>query len=144
VREDEPPGPVLGLDLGQARIGVALSDPDRRVALPVGTVATGAPQDLKAIAALVRANGVTQVVVGHPVTMAGERGAAARHAEAFAEALRAVLELPVALQDERLTTVEASRALTDAGVDGRRRRRTIDRTAAAILLQAYLDRDRNA
>jgi putative Holliday junction resolvase len=122
---------------------VALSDPDRRMAVPIGTVATGAPQDLKAIAALVRAHGVSQIVVGHPVTLAGERGTAARHAEAFADALRAVLDLPVALQDERLTTVEASRSLAGAGVRGRRRREAIDRTAAAILLQAYLDRSRD-
>jgi len=135
-------GPVLGLDLGQARIGVALSDPDRRIAVPLGTVATGAPQDLKAIAALAREHRVTHVVVGLPLTLAGERGASAHHAEAFAEALRGFVGLPVTLQDERLTTVEASRALAEAGVRGRDRRRTVDRSAAAILLQAFLDRTR--
>jgi putative Holliday junction resolvase len=131
---------VLGLDLGQARIGVAVPDPDRRVAVPIGTVATGAPKDLKAIMSLIRDHDVTQVVVGHPLSMNGDRGPAARHAEAFADALRSVLEVPVALQDERLTTVEATRALGEAGVHGRARRRVVDRSAAAILLQAYLDR----
>ena len=71
-----------------------------------------------------------------------ERGASAHHAEAFAEALRGFVGLPVTLQDERLTTVEASRALAEAGVRGRDRRRTVDRSAAAILLQAFLDRTR--
>jgi putative holliday junction resolvase len=133
---------VLGLDLGQARIGVALSDPDRRLAVPIGTVATGAPRDLKAIMALVHDHGVTQVVVGHPLSMTGERGPAARHAEAFADALESALDVPVDLQDERLTTVEASRALAEAGVRGREQRRVVDRAAASVLLQAYLDRTR--
>ncbi len=140
--EEGPPGPALGLDLGQARIGVAVSDPDRRVALPIGTVATGAPKDLRAIMALVRDHGVTEVVVGHPLSLNGDRGPAAHHAEAFADALRSVLEVPVQLQDERLTTVEASRGLAEAGVRGRARRRVVDRAAAAVLLQAYLDRTR--
>ena len=137
-------GAVLGLDLGQARIGVALSDPERRIAVPLGTVATGAPADLKAIGALVRDHGATQIVVGHPLTMAGERGGSAQRAEAFADALGSFVGVPVALQDERLTTVEATRALAEAGVAGRDRRRSVDRSAAAILLQAYLDRTRGA
>jgi putative Holliday junction resolvase len=142
VTAPDAPGAVLGLDLGQARIGVAVSDPRRRLAIPLGTVATGAPSDLRAVAALVREHGATAVVVGHPLTMAGERGEAARHAEAFVEALRAVLGPGVAvdLQDERLSTVQASRSLGGAGVRGRAQREVIDRTAAAIVLQAYLDR----
>jgi putative pre-16S rRNA nuclease len=134
------PGPVLGLDLGQSRIGVAVSDPDRRVAVPVGTVHTGAPEDVKAIAALVRDHGVTEIVVGHPVLMSGAPGTAAHHAERFAEALRGFLGLPVHLQDERLTTVQAERGLAAAGVRGRARRAVVDQSAAALILQAYLDR----
>ena len=138
--EDGPPGGrVLGLDLGAARIGVAVSDEDRRVAVAVGTVRTGAPTDLRSIAALVRAHGVTTVVVGEPLLMSGEAGEAARHARAFADALRAVVDVPVELFDERLTTVEAERRLADAGVGGRRRRGVVDQVAATVILQAYLD-----
>jgi putative Holliday junction resolvase len=132
-------GRVLGLDLGDVRIGVAISDERRRLAVPLGTVHTGAPADLKAIASLVREHGVTLVVVGHPLLLSGEAGVRARHAEAFAEALRGFLGMDVVLHDERLTTVEADRALREAGAGGRRRRRVVDRSAATILLQAYLD-----
>ncbi|GBC87653.1 Putative pre-16S rRNA nuclease [bacterium HR12] len=140
--ERRPRGRVLGLDLGEARIGVAISDDERRLAVPLGTVRTGAPRDLAAIAELVREHDVALVVVGHPLSLSGERGEAARKAEAFAEALREVLPVPVALHDERLTTVEAERALGEAGARGRRRRRAVDRSAAAVMLQAYLDAER--
>ncbi len=132
-------GRVLGLDLGDVRIGVAISDERRRLAVPLGTVRAGAPQDLRAIAELVREQDVSLVVVGHPLSLSGERGEAARRAEAFAEALRAALPVPVELQDERLSTVEADRALREAGARGRRRRRAVDRSAATVILQAYLD-----
>ena len=136
-------GRVLGLDLGDARIGVAISDPERRLAVPLGTVHVGQPPgELKAIAALVSQHEVVQVVLGHPRSMSGASGARAGHAEAFAEALRAILAVPVSLQDERLSTVEAERALRDAGVSGRDRRRVVDRTAAAVILQGWLDAHR--
>jgi putative Holliday junction resolvase len=135
-------GPVLGLDLGQSRIGVALSDPGRRVAVPVGTVRTGAPRDVKAIAALVGDHGVVEVVVGHPLSLAGERGEAAVHAERFAETLRGFLGVSVHLQDERLSTVEAERTLRTAGLSGRARREVVDQSAATVILQAWLDRSR--
>jgi putative pre-16S rRNA nuclease len=135
-------GRVLGLDLGDARIGVAISDPERRLAVPLGTVPTGAPQDLKAINKLVTENGVTVVVVGHPISMSGAHGPRAQQAEEFAGALRSFLGIPVELHDERLSTVEADRALREAGAGGRDRRRAVDRSAAAIILQAWLDRRR--
>ena len=133
-------GRALGLDLGDARIGVAISDDDRRLAVPLGTVRTGAPADLRAIAELVREHQVTMVVVGLPLAMSGATGERAAHAERFAEALRAVLDVPVELQDERLSTVEAERSLREAGVSGRSRRAVVDRSAAAVILQAWLDR----
>jgi putative Holliday junction resolvase len=71
--------------------------------------------------------------------MTGERGSAALKAESFADALRAFLRVPVELHDERLSTVEADRALRRAGVDGRRRRKVVDRSAAAVILQAWLN-----
>jgi putative holliday junction resolvase len=139
---DEPvgePGRVLGLDLGDARIGVAISDDRRRIAVPLGTVRTGAPADVKAIADLVTEHGVTLVVIGHPLHLSGEAGERAHHAERFAEALDAFLDAPVLLQDERLSSVEADRALREAGASGRERRRTVDRSAATVILQAWLD-----
>ena len=136
------PGRVLGLDLGDAHIGVAISDDGRRVAVPLGTVPAGAPQDLKAIAKLIAENDVTAVVVGHPISMSGARGARAHQAEEFAGALRSFLEIPVELHDERLSTVEADRALREAGASGKERRRVIDRSAATVILQAWLDASR--
>jgi putative holliday junction resolvase len=132
-------GRVLGLDLGQSRIGVAISDPERRVAVPIGTIRTGAPGDVKAIAALVREYAVEQVVVGLPLSLSGKKGEAADHAENFAAALRGFLGVAVALQDERLSTVQAERELGKAGVRGRARRAVVDQSAATVILQAYLD-----
>jgi putative Holliday junction resolvase len=133
---------VLGLDLGDARIGVAVSDDDRRMAVPLGTIHTGAPADLKAVAKLVDEHAATAVVVGLPLSMSGARGSAAAKADAFADALRSILAVPVELQDERLSTVEAERGLRDAGVTGRERRNVVDRTAATVILQAWLDATR--
>jgi putative holliday junction resolvase len=133
------PGRVLGLDLGDARIGVAISDDARRMAVPLGTVRTGAPQDVQAIVDLVSQHDVTLVVVGHPLLLSGEAGERAHLAERFAEALRSLLPVEVRLQDERLSTAEADRALRDAGASGRERRRTVDRSAATVILQAWLD-----
>jgi putative Holliday junction resolvase len=133
------PGRVLGLDLGQARIGVAISDPERRLAVPFGTIRTGPPEDVKAIAAIVGEQEVSAIVVGHPLSMSGRAGGAADHAEKFAEALRGFLGLPVHLQDERLSTVQAERDLAARGLRGRERREVVDQTAATVILQAYLD-----
>ena len=137
-------GRVLGLDLGDARIGVAISDDARRMAVPLGTVRTGAPTDVRAIADLVREHGVTLVVVGHPLLLSGTAGERAHHAERFAAALTGLLDVPVLLQDERLSTVEAERALRETGASARDRRRAIDRSAATVILQAWLDTDRPA
>jgi putative Holliday junction resolvase len=133
-------GRVLGLDLGDVRIGVAVSDDDRRVAVPVGTVHVGRPPgELRAIADLVAEHEAVLVVLGDPIRLDGTRGERAGLAERFAEALRAALPVPVVLQDERLTTVEAERALREAGVKGRDRRAVVDATAAQRILQSFLD-----
>jgi putative Holliday junction resolvase len=138
-----PAGRVLGLDLGDARVGVAISDPERRVAVPHGTIRTGQPPgELKAVAALVGELDVTAVVVGHPRSMSGASGPRAQQAEAFAEALRAIVGVPVELQDERLSTAEAERSLREAGVSGRRRRKVVDESAATVILGAWLDAHR--
>ena len=138
---DRAPGRVLALDLGEARIGVAVSDPLGAVALPAGTIAVaGGVEDLKAVARLVRELDAAAVVVGHPLSLSGERGPAARRAEEFAEGLRMLLHVPVYLQDERLTTVQAERDLRAAGAGGGARRLNVDRAAATLILQAFLDR----
>ena len=135
----EAAGPVIGLDLGEARIGIALSDAERRMALPAGTVkVVGGVEDLKAIARVAADAGAVEVVVGHPVSLSGERGPAAKRAEEFADGLRAMLRLPVHLQDERLSTVEAERSMRDAGIDARRGRRNVDQAAATVILEAFL------
>ena len=136
-------GPVLGIDLGDARIGVAISDESRRLAVPVGTIHVGQPPgELIAIAEIVRERGVTAIVVGIPLSLRGERGTRAGHAESFTEALAGAVDVPIELQDERLSTVEAERALGAAGTRGRERRRVVDASAAAVILQAWLDAHR--
>lgn len=133
-------GRVLGLDLGDARIGVAISDPDRRLAVPLGTIHVGQPPgELLAIAELVREHEVAAVVIGEPLSMDGTRGQRAGHAAAFAEAVRGLLEVPVLMHDERLSTVEAQRGLRAAGVSAKRQRSVIDASAAQIILQSWLD-----
>lgn len=133
-------GRVLGLDLGDARIGVAVTDPDRRVALPVGTIAVGRPPgELKAIADLVHDHGAVLVVVGHPISLDGGRGPAAVKAEEMADALRASLPVPVVLHDERLSSVEANRSLGEAGLDAKQRRTRVDAVAAQVILASWLD-----
>lgn len=135
------PGRVLGLDPGDARIGVAISDPARRVAVPFGTVHVGQPPgELKAVAALVAENQVTALVIGLPRELSGEEGPRAAHARAFAGAIEGFVAVPIEFQDERLSTVEAERMLRGAGVVGRQRRGVVDQTAATVILQAWLDR----
>jgi putative Holliday junction resolvase len=134
------PGRVLGLDLGDARIGVSISDPDRRLALPLGTVQVGRPPgELRAIADLVREHGVVRVVVGHPLSLDGSAGPRAHKTTELATALGALMAVPVELHDERFSTVEAERVLRDAGARGRRVRGAVDRTAATVILQSWLD-----
>ncbi len=135
----------MGLDLGSRRIGVAVTDESSTLALPRATVdRTGdRDRDRDAVVALVLETGAATVVVGHPLSLDGSRGPAARSAEAEAAALADVLGphgVEVELFDERLTTVTAERELAAAGVRGRRRRAVVDRSAAAVLLSAWLER----
>jgi putative pre-16S rRNA nuclease len=140
---DGSAGPVLALDLGDVRIGVAISDPQRRIAVPVGTVHVGRPPgEMRAVAEIAADRQATLIVVGEPVSLDGTRGARAAHAESFADALRTFVHVPVVLHDERLSTVEAERALRAAGVTGSRQRRVVDASAAQVILQAWLDAQR--
>lgn len=133
-------GRLLGLDPGSVRIGVAISDERGRVSVPLKVVAAGPDGGCAAIAALAREQQVVGVVVGHPLSLSGAAGAAAERAEALSRRLGEALDVPIVLQDERLSTVEAERRLAAAGVKGRGRRGVVDAAAAAIILQAYLDR----
>jgi putative Holliday junction resolvase len=133
---------VLGIDLGSRRIGLAISDPEERVALPAGTLASrGRAADLAALRALVAERGVRQVVVGLPLHMNGRAGPEAEAARAFAAALARETGLPVETLDERWTTVEAERTLRETGRRGRKRTRgAADTLAATLLLRTFLER----
>jgi putative holliday junction resolvase len=136
-------GRALAVDLGTRRIGVALGDPTGLIAAPLETIPfTGARRAVERIAALCREHEVAVIVVGWPRNMDGSRGPAATEAEAFAERLRAAVDVPVELWDERLSTAAAERTLLEAGVRRDERRRTRDRVAAAVILQGYLDAHR--
>ena len=137
---------VVGLDLGAARVGVAASDTAGTLATPRETVRrTGEPAaDLAAIVRAIEELEAELVVVGLPLSLDGSMGPAARAAAAEAEALRAVLSVPVETYDERLTTVTADRSLKELRVKGRARRRVVDQVAAAVMLQAWLDHNRGS
>jgi putative Holliday junction resolvase len=135
---------VVGIDLGERRIGVAVSDPTGTIATPLTVIERSgdADADRAAVAAVVREVGAERVVVGVPVRLAGGEGPAARAAQEEAAALAAVVGVPVETVDERLSTVVAERSLRERGVRGRARRRVVDKVAAAVILQAWLDRAR--
>lgn len=136
-------GRRLGVDVGDARVGVALSDPSGVLATPLVTLTrdTRCGTDLDALAALVIEHEVVEVVVGLPRTLAGRHGPAAQAAQEYARALADRLDqsVPVQLTDERLTTVSAARMLTARGVRGRKQRAVVDQAAAVEILQGWLD-----
>jgi len=124
-------------------VGVALSDEDGLIAHPRDTLARKDPKALlEVVAAIAREEGVGELVVGLPLHLDGSEGASARRARRFAELLGEATGLPVVMWDERLTTAQADRALSEAGVRGKARRKVVDRVAAALMLQSYLDSKR--
>lgn len=130
----------LGLDVGDRRIGVALSDETGTLASGLSTLERVGPRkDLREIRRLVDAHDVGEVVVGLPRTLVGEVGPQARKVLEFAEALRPVVRVPVVPWDERLSTVMAERALVEADVSRKGRRKMVDKVAAVLILQSYLD-----
>ncbi len=137
-------GVRLGIDPGEARIGVARSDPSGVLATPVETVKRGRG-DLSRIAALADAEGAIEVIVGLPRSLSGGEGPAALKARQFAAALaRRVAPVPVRLCDERLTTVSAEAMLRDRGRKGSKRRAVVDQAAAVLILQQALDIERTS
>jgi putative Holliday junction resolvase len=135
-------GVRLAIDLGSARIGVAASDPDGLLASPLATVPRGRG-DLEALTGLAVSHQAIEVIVGLPTGLSGREGTAAAGARVFAGKLAGRLApLPVRLVDERFTTVIAHDVLRRGGRGSRDRRSVVDKTAAALLLQGALDRER--
>jgi putative Holliday junction resolvase len=133
------PGVRIGVDVGKVRVGVAISDPDGILATPLVTLARG-KDDLTRLAALVREYDAVEVIVGLPVNLAGLEGPAAQDSRKYVESLAQVIEpVPIHLSDERMSTVVASRRLSERGVRGRRQRAVVDQAAAVEILQVWLD-----
>jgi putative holliday junction resolvase len=134
-------GALIGLDLGTKTIGVAVSDPDRRLATPVETIARKRfGLDAERLVELAAERRAVGFVLGLPINMDGSEGPRAQATRAFARNLAKLTALPIALWDERLSTAAVERALIAADVSRARRKTVIDRHAAAYILQGALDR----
>jgi putative holliday junction resolvase len=131
---------VLGLDIGARRIGVAVSDPDGRVATPLKVLdARALAGDIGPLQRLVADYEVDLIVAGLPLTLAGDEGPQAQEVRDRAEQLARALRLPLELWDERLTTTEAARTMAASGVSARESKAAVDMVAAALILQGFLD-----
>jgi putative holliday junction resolvase len=131
---------VLGVDYGSVRIGLAVSDPDRKIAFPLTTLERrDRARDAAAFQQVVEEEAIGQIVVGLPIHLSGREGQKAIEARAFGQWLGTVTGLPIVFWDERFTTVEAESALWSAGLTHKKRKARRDRVAAQIMLQAYLD-----
>jgi putative Holliday junction resolvase len=130
---------ALGIDLGDARVGVAVSDDLGMLAHPLETISTQSTNVVKRVLALASERSVETIIVGMPRNMNGSHGPAADKAKAFIEELRRETTLPIVSWDERLSTVSAQRALQEAGRNTRKQKSVIDQVAAQIILQSWLD-----
>ena len=136
---------IVALDVGTKRIGVAVADPGLTFALPIATIQrSNRREDFARIEAMLETYAVTELVVGDPITLAGERGIAAQAMDAFVEDLRARFAGPIHRVDERLTTAQATKSLIAADVGRRKRRDVVDSLAAALILDSFLARRRNS
>ncbi|MBV9437151.1 MAG: Holliday junction resolvase RuvX [Acidobacteria bacterium] len=133
-------GRILGLDVGARRIGVAVSDPLGLTAQGLETIQRrNRRYDSGELQKVVCAHEIREIVVGNPLRMSGESGTQAEKMEAFAAQLRQAFAMPVHLWDERLTTAEAHRLLDETGIRDSRRKEVIDKMAAVLILQSFLD-----
>ncbi len=133
-------GRLLGVDYGTVRVGLAISDPDRKIAFPLSTYIRRSPDsDAACYRKLVAEESVNQLVVGLPVHTTGREGQKAAEARAYGTWLATATALPVTYFDERFTTVQAEEALWDAGLTHKKRKLRRDRVAAQMMLQAYID-----
>lgn len=135
---------VMGLDVGDRRIGIALGDPSGRLASPLTVLRRASrpsgKDDFQVLRQLAQTHEVNQIVVGLPRRLDGTLGTQAKKVLAFTRELEREVGLPVALWDEEFTTVEAERLLIEGGKSRRKRREAVDAAAAALILQSYLDR----
>tara|TARA_Y100000766_G_scaffold278397_1_gene285126 strand:- start:12026 stop:12436 length:411 start_codon:yes stop_codon:yes gene_type:complete len=132
---------AVGIDLGEKRIGVAISDSSGNLATPYEVVfRTGnRDQEHQQIRAIVEEVEAEILVIGLPLSLDGSEGKAAQGAREEAKAIAQVISVPVEMHDERLTTVEAERLLKEQGLKGPERRKVVDKVAAAIILQAWME-----
>ena len=134
------PGRILALDVGARRIGLAVSDPLGITAQGLDTLRrTNKRSDLAHLESVLREYQVAEIVVGYPLKMSGHAGPQAEKVSAFAEELRRRFALPVHLWDERLTSAEANRVLRQSEISIRRRGQAVDRLAAVLILQNFLE-----
>jgi putative Holliday junction resolvase len=132
--------PLLAIDVGTKTLGLAVSDPGRTVALPLGTIRRrGLGRDIEELARIVEERDIGEVVVGLPLNMDGTPGAMSGEVEAVAERLAARCGVVTHRWDERLTTAQVERMLIQGDVSRRRRKQVVDKLAATVILQAYLD-----
>ncbi|MBV8087806.1 MAG: Holliday junction resolvase RuvX [Chloroflexi bacterium] len=130
---------LMGIDLGQKRIGIAVSDPDETIAFPERVLnRRGTISDCEALARLVRELRIERVVVGLPLAMSGTAGPNADRAKRFGESLGRAVDVPIEFQDERMTTIEAADRLSAAGVPWQKQKQRIDAAAAAVILEDYM------
>ena len=148
--QDYPRGVKLGVDVGQVRVGLAVSDPDGMLAMPVKTLKRDAKKnsDIRVLVREAADRGAVQVFVGLPRSMRGTETASTRMARDYADLLLAELDrtgngIPVSLVDERLTTVSAHRSLHEAGLNSKDHRRVVDQAAAVAILQHAIDMQRS-
>ena len=134
-------GRIVGIDPGEARIGIAISDEEARIAFPHSAVSArgGIAEAVQRVCDALADQEISSVVVGLPLRLDGGEGEAARRARVFGAALAEAMQMDVVYWDERLTTVAAERSLREMGKRGSKRRAVVDQSAAAILLQGYLD-----
>jgi putative Holliday junction resolvase len=132
---------AVGIDFGSKRVGVAVSDATGTLASPHSVIqrSRSHAEDHRKIAAVVDEYEASVVVVGHPISLDGRSGPAARLVEAEVEELRTTLEVPVELYDERFTTVTADRSMLERNMKADARRKVVDQVAAAVLLQSWLE-----
>ncbi len=137
---DEPSGRIMALDLGEKRIGVAVSDETRLIATSYGVIKRKSrKEDYARYRQIIEEQNITLLVVGLPVTLSGEEGQKAAWVRDYTAGLASQLDIPVKFWDESLTTVEATASLRARGKRGKKAQERIDAVAAAFILQYYLD-----
>jgi putative Holliday junction resolvase len=135
---------LLALDVGERRIGVAISDPGETFSLPLRTIdrSDSLHDDLETILGLAREYGAATIVVGDPVSLSGERGIAAQKMDAFVAVLAKAFDGTIERVDERMTTAQVTRALVAADMSRKKRKRVVDQLAAALILDSFMARRR--